>query len=564
MFLLGSEAWTWLATVVTFIVAYALGALTRLPLPENKGIPSSSEESSRLSSSSDETDQLAVRTRKPGSKPSDDAEHVSPPTPSAHRVVSPLGRQVSAGSSEERDANQTNRTAEMIETAETVAVMAKADSAEATANSAAAEKEEGSPTAEKTSPSPPSPCSPRPSVRKVQQQAAREFAVVQFREELTRDCSVVVESEESFEEVKSTKMSKTSKAMVAKGSKATEKAHVSKPPNVAPMHKMRVTADGIPVVDVSDALPKETCVPASAPVTVLKRKVSPKLGSNSSSMRGMYTSGKYKSPSRTNSGSTTSPLSPRATNYVPATQNRAGLQEMSRVPNAGYQGEGRGKGGCGSATAQGQRYASVASGTAKAGVGNTRNIERAATGQPMASNSMHTTGSSIETEASSAAIWSSVSPVSSPAHRRSESERKLEDAWMMANMATANLGLGDSPDKDEKQAAWQTPWGTSSPATDLSNLLSQHSVSSDTSTNNMTTTNSIKSKVPTTDQEASNYGLDLYNSLSSLSWANSGSLSSFDSSLHRNPSTSERLDVFDTIKGIWGEAEEKRLNEMTH
>lgn len=159
---------------------------------------------------------------------------------------------------------------------------------------------------------------------------------------------------------------------------------------------------------------------------------------------------------------------------------------------------------------------------------------------------------------------------------------------MMASMTAADLGLGDSPESSRRMEdkrnndndtndtnsmpAWQTPWGARSPASDLSHMLSQHHMSDSNRSNsgftNTTNTTNNNAAMMDNNQDSSSYGLDLYSSLSSLSsmsWANSNSLSSFGSSVQRNPSAAdERPDVFNTIKGIWGEpGEEEKVDQLT-
>jgi hypothetical protein len=136
---------------------------------------------------------------------------------------------------------------------------------------------------------------------------------------------------------------------------------------------------------------------------------------------------------------------------------------------------------------------------------------------------------------------STVSTESIPAstlHTRQDSEnRKLEGAWLVAHMAAAELGI-DTDDGTKPQSAWQSP----PPSADK------------------ITSDGVSQSMNKSSEDHSNYGMDLYSSLSSVSWANSGCLSSFGSSLQRSVSMgdSPSTTVFDTIKGIWGESPEEQ------
>mmetsp|Transcript_6564 Transcript_6564/g.18170 ORF Transcript_6564/g.18170 Transcript_6564/m.18170 type:complete len:573 (+) Transcript_6564:137-1855(+) len=174
-------------------------------------------------------------------------------------------------------------------------------------------------------------------------------------------------------------------------------------------------------------------------------------------------------------------------------------------------------------------------------------------------------GTSQATDTSHISTVSNISTGLSPSHRRNESENtKLEGAWMVASMAAAELGIGASDRPAERPedritalsnsdavSPWQSSWvdSTGRPSSMLGGLSSSKPGSIDSlppaSTN-------------CSNHDNANGGLDLYNSLSSLSsmnWGNSNSLSSYGSSLQRS-TTSDAPDVFNTIKGIWGETKD--------
>ena len=551
-----SDVLTWLATIVITFIAYALGAMTyregeKAVVGGAENPPPSSADVGTSSTSPG-----ALETSKPAPKPAGDVERVSPPTPGPHRAVSPLGRQGSGEGAAEL-MEQEDRNEEEIVATGGPAVEATQD--DATADSPGAELY-AEPVRE-TPPSPPS--SPRPTVRKIKPQPKSGFAVVQFRES-----ELVRESGDEFESVKPTKAGKATKKKKKK--KATQKeAGASREtstttPAVASMSlsKLRMTSDGIPVVDVWEGEAKELSSP------VVKRK-------------GSGNGDAYKSPSRTTSGSgNRTPLSPRASDYLPPLQKRAGVSGKAHVSQTGNRGVGAGAGGGGHGAstayerAYGQRYSNP---------GHAWHVDTeypaGRTQRPL---------SSKDTETSDR-TWSnsSLSPAA-PTHRPTESEINLEEAWMMASMTAADLGLGDSPESSRRMEdkrnndndtndtnsmpAWQTPWGARSPASDLSHMLSQHHMSDSNRSNsgftNTTNTTNNNAAMMDNNQDSSSYGLDLYSSLSSLSsmsWANSNSLSSFGSSVQRNPSAAdERPDVFNTIKGIWGEpGEEEKVDQLT-
>ena len=533
-----SEVLTWLATIVITFLAYALGAMTyrerekavvggdENPAPSRADVGTTGG-----TSGSSSTSPGALTTSKPAPKPAGDVERVSPPTPGPHRAVSPLGRQRSGeGAVELMD--QEDRNEEEI-------VATGGPAVEATQDGATADSPDAEPVRE-TPPSPPSPSSPpRPTVRKIKPQPKPGFAVVQFRES-----ELVRESGDEFESVKPTKAGKATKK---KKKKATQKEEAGEsrnlsttPPAVASMSlsKLRTTSDGIPVVDVWDGEAKELSSP------VVKRK-------------GSGNGDAYKSPSRTTSGSGNwTPLSPRASDYLPPLQKRAGVSDKAHVSQTGNRGAYE--------RAYGQRYSNA---------GHAWHVDTdypaGRTQRPMSN--------------------SSLSPAA-PTHRQTESEINLEEAWMMASMAAADLGLGDSPESSRRMEdkrnvdndtndtnsmpAWQTPWGARSPASDLSHMLSQRHTSDSnrsnsgfTNTTNTTNTTNNNAAMMDNNQDSSSYGLDLYSSLSSLSsmsWANSNSLSSFGSSVQRSLSAAEeRPDVFNTIKGIWGEpGEEEKVDQL--
>jgi hypothetical protein len=512
--ILSNETLTWVATVFIALLAYILGAVQYRPVEPRDADKCPSEVNDRAVASGKSLHGTrglaALRTKDSAAQAHGDSERVSPSTPAPHRAVSPLGR-----------AESCSELVEPVVGKERLVV--DKDVVEGCGAVSKVHNEVSS-----------------PRVRKLVPKQTHEFAVVQYREAMPNDGDVVVREEVP-------KVMETNK--VSSGSNMSEWA--STPPPVAPMcvplSRMRTTSDGIPVVDVSDG-----SYSGGGKGSTTNGSMNAKSYENPSAVKAL--------PSRTNSGkkervSVTYKGSPNSPgNRTPFThKKRSGVSDRTYVSRDGHKGGSRTEVTCGK---QQHSMAAVPSTTFGREKKVVRGVSAAhvAEGYPITANR--------DPNTSPISTIGNITPVSSPTHRREESENtKLEGAWMTANMAAAELGLGpdDSPMGAAKNAdvrenvknVWEKPWaqvmndstGDFGPSAPF-NMVSHGMYDDDKRS-----------------QEPSNYGLDLYSSLSSLSWANSSSLSSFGSSLQRTASTAERTDVFDTIKSIWGEQpnEERRL-----
>ena len=351
------------------------------------------------------------------------------------------------------------------------------------------------------------------------------------------------------------------------------------------LSRTRTTSDGIPVVDVTRGSSAGASIglsvgsmggPGTVGVKDVKdvRDVRTRKGSLNCSNNANNSASR--SPSRTSSSaserervsvvykSPSSPLSPRAADYTPYGQKKSpGAPVLDRGTYSSMGGQrgvyhtvsGPGK--------QQHQYSRVAAQM-------TGSFERANAGSSGEFSQSAPTNAVGSIETSPISTITNISPAPSPMHRRNESENtKLEGAWIMASMAAAELGLevSDRPDGRQEEggigrvsrgnvgSAWQTPWGQPMPVSNSDPISGRSELSG--------LSNQVSKSFSDTDHsnpDPGNYSLDLYSSLSSLSWANSNSLSSFGSSLHRTTSAVDRPDVFDTIKGIWGDqSEEEKL-----
>jgi hypothetical protein len=409
--------------------------------------------------------------------------------------------------------------------------------------------------------------------RKIVPKQLREFAVVHFR-----DDSQVTAEEESVDKganvlkLETSEVERKRQETASKEKKARLVGAMKPETAVRLPRTMRMTSDGIPVVDVSRGSSGSGGLVASGGSTEKVKEAWPR------SESGNMPTVTKKSPLRTTSNpserervsvlykSPSSPLSPKAQHYTPRWNNQP---TSPKADGGGLTPTGGRMGGAGGAVSgPGQQMYQHS------------NVERQKSGRWAnhlnQASQVHAQsgGTSGATDTSPISTISSVSSRLLPSHRRNESENtKLEGAWMVASMAAAELGIGgsDHPTGGQEDritmasnADSVSPWAMS-----WSNPVDRP----DSMLGGSNSFNSGSSSLPTATTDCSdrsnhgdaNRGLDLYSSLSSLSslsWANSNSLSSYGSSLHRS-SMSDRPDVFNTIKGIWGEKSEPDQEKLS-
>ena len=422
------------------------------------------------------------------------------------------------------------------------------------------------------------------SRRKIVPRQVHELVVVHFRDErevTVRETELSVDKGAQGLKLKSSEVERRDQEAATK-EKNSRLVRTSKPEAAALLPRVRMTSDGIPVVDVSRGSSVSNGRGGSSGTTEKVKESSLKKGTGTawSIMR--------KSPSRTTSNSSerervsvlySSPpasLSLKSPHHTPRGNDHIAAPEADGWGRASAAG-GRMGGAYGAMSPVGNQRQQH-SNAERQRVGVWDNLENMENHNQTITASPYHVGSgagsfggvpastSRATDTSPISTISSISSALSPGHRRNESENtKLEGAWMVASKAAAELGIGASdcpagghtgqedgiPMASNAASPWEMSWGNPMAHSDTMLGVSD-------SLSNLGSSSLSTATTGTTDRsnhDGAHQGLDLYSSISSLSWANSNSLSSYGSSLHRS-SMSDRPDVFNTIKGIWGENNE--------